>query len=171
MYNEEVEIQHCTIKDTMNVAERFLYKTPHTEQDAITHTVKKLWHVNNPYAYQQRQAEKKKPPPSPPTSPQPQQTLIPRPSPVQQIRNFPTAAAARSPIAENRPFAENRPSVSTSPILHSSQQFLIQRQHQQLEQAQRAAHKNYRREQELRQGQLRYYKERIQTVKEKEKAA
>ncbi len=36
-YNEEIEIQHCTIKDTMNAAERFLYKTPHTEQDAITH--------------------------------------------------------------------------------------------------------------------------------------
>ncbi len=46
-YNKEIEIQHCTVKYTIHAAERFLYKTPHTEQDTITHTVKKLWHINN----------------------------------------------------------------------------------------------------------------------------
>ncbi len=110
-YNEKIEVQHCTVKDTMHAAERFLCKTPHTEQDTITHTVKRLWHVNNRYAYRQWQAEKKRSPPPPPTSPQPQQILIPQTSPVPQTQNFPTAARC--------PIAKNRPSAPSSPIPHS----------------------------------------------------
>ncbi len=53
-YGEEIEVQHLTVQDTMHVAERFLYKMPHTENDRITQIVKKLWHINNRYNYRQR---------------------------------------------------------------------------------------------------------------------
>ncbi len=151
-YDEEIEVQHLTVKDTLHTAERFLYRTPHTEEDRITHTVKKLWHINNRYAYRQRQAEKKQPPLQP--------VVTPRISPIPQVRNFST-------VAKNFPIPENCPSVSNSPTSHTSSQFLAQ----QLEQEQKVAQENFRREPEAHQNQLRYYKERMQTVKEKERAA
>ncbi len=75
-YTEEIEVQHLTVQDTVHVAETFLYKKIHVEDDKIPQVVKKLWHINNRYNYRQRQAEKRS------AQVSPQHVPISQPSPI-----------------------------------------------------------------------------------------